>query len=301
MNMTADVFISYSRKNKRFADILAADLRDHQVTVWLDTLEIEPGDRPRQRIEDAIEQCTFFCLIISEASMSSFYVRKLELEAAFAKMISSRRDTFILPLLRQKPKSNLPLMLRSFHYLDCSNIKKVKLSDENFTGPRLYKNLDTSFTGHMVGVGPIHQIPHHGAAVCLYFHDGRVRTMETYLDGKPDATKSVIYDEKMRVFEIVLFRDNKVVDTWQYIYDLHTGLRSQKIVYKPGQKPHLVMEYDQHGRRISESYYLQDGQADDSKGYAQIRWTFDADGKEVTETRLDAGQNVIWARDNGTL
>jgi hypothetical protein len=259
-----DVFVSYSRRNSAFVDRLVADLKDHHVSVWLDRLEIEVGDQPRRRIEAAIDACRYFLLIVSEASMRSYYVRQLELEAAFTRMIRTGRENLILPIIREHPKESLPLMLSSFHYLECTNskkykrslsqlVKKIKLSDERFTGVRIYKNLDTSLTGQMVGVGdPLHQVPLHGYCVRMFYHDGIVKTMETITDGKVDGTKSVIYDEHGRVYEIVLFRDNRVVDTWRYIYDPKTGRREKKLIINPGEEPHLEVFYDEVGRRIAE-------------------------------------------------
>jgi hypothetical protein len=304
MRLPTDVFICYSRKNSRFVDQLVRDLEDHQITVWLDRIELEPGDTPRRKIEEAIDACQFFCFVISEAALNSFYARKLELEAAFTKMINTGREGFILPILREKPSKPLPLMLGSLHYLDCTTnmkykenlkrlVKKVKLEDENFTGARIYKNLDTSFSGHMVGVGPIRQIPHHGAAVRLYFHNGRVRTMETFTDGVPDGAKSVIYEAQMRVHEIVLFRNNRVVDTWKYEYDSVTGLRCKKYVYRPGQNPHLEMTYDKHGNRTSERHLNPDGTLDDSQGFAVQEWLFNDKGEPVTERFLDKYGSVV--------
>lgn len=257
----SDVFISYSRKNSKFVDKLVADLKDHNIAAWVDRLEIEVGDQPRTRIEDAIDKCRYFCLVISDASMKSYYVRKIEIETAFTKLIDSKREDFILPLLRQKPTGKLPLMLRSIHYLDFrspmlykTNIsklaKKIQLPAENFTGEVVYKNISTSAYGHLSGMGEIDDITLRGTCVKAFFHDGLIRTAEFYAEGKEDAVKGFVYDEKNRVREIVLFRDNKVVDTWQYHYDEQTGVVTKKLIIRPGQSPHLEELYDKHGNKV---------------------------------------------------
>jgi len=171
-----DVFVSYSRKNSDFVDTLAADLKDHNISVWIDRLEIEVGDRPRARIEDAIDKCRYFCLVISDASMKSYYVRQIEIETAFTKMLESKRANFIFPILRQKPKDRLPLMLQSIHYLDFTtpmryklNIsklaKKIHLPSERFTGEIVYKNISTSAYGHLSGIGKINDVTMRGNCV----------------------------------------------------------------------------------------------------------------------------------------
>lgn len=262
---TYDAFIAYSRRNRKFVDRLSADLKQHAVAVWMDTTCLEVGDPFRRKIEEAIESSRYFCLVVSPASMRSFYVRRLELETAFTRMVRARRDGFILPLLWRYPAEDLPAMLATFHYLDFSRpahymnnlqrlAKRIKLDDEHFTGARWYKGIDVSPAGILAGVGPpLSQLAIQGACVRLFFEDGRIRSMETYTDGKPDGSKSVGYDAQGRVSEIILFRNNFVVDTWRYEYDPKTGLRKHKYVVPPGGKPHRRFTYDSTGKRIGES------------------------------------------------
>jgi len=66
-----DVFISYSHRNAKFVRRLVDDLRAHGIDPWVDTLELTIGDRPRQRIEAAINDSRYFCLVVSPASMAS--------------------------------------------------------------------------------------------------------------------------------------------------------------------------------------------------------------------------------------
>lgn len=298
MSTTHDVFISYSQKNKSFADRLRGDLEDHHITVWLDRLEIAPGDRPRQKIESAIESSRYFCLIISDAAMKSYYVRQLELEAAFTRMIQSRSQAFILPVLLQRPKVDLPLMLASLQYADFSTasryrnnlqqlVKRIKLGTETFTGARWYKNVDTSLLGTMVGVGPLNRAPMRGTCVRVFYQDGVIRTLETFNDRHRDGAKSISYDERSRVSEIVLFRDSAVVDTWRYEYDPVDGQRAYKYIYNPGEKPHTILEYDKRGNRTSEKYFRQDGSPDGSRGYVAREWQYNKDGEMVGELRID--------------
>jgi hypothetical protein len=188
-------------------------------------------------------------------------------------MIDSKREDFILPLLRKKPKGKLPLMLRSIHYLDFrssmlykTNIsklaKKIQLPAENFTGEVVYKNISTSAYGHLSGLGEIDDITLRGTCVKAFFHDGLIRTAELHAEGKEDAVKAFVYDEKNRVREIVLFRNNRVVDTWQYHYNEETGIVTKKLIIRPGQNPHLEETYDEHGNKI-ESHSLAPGQLND--------------------------------------
>ncbi len=306
----ADVFIAYSRKNSQFVDQLVADLKDHQITVWMDRISIDPGDKIRQRIERAIENATYFCFVITKASMDSYYAREIELESAITHMIEARKSSFIIPILREKPTRRLPLTIRDLHHIDFSTsmkyrknisklVKKIKLDDERFTGMRLYKGVDTSFEGTMVGVGPIQRIASSGPSFEVFFEDGRIRSMNWYENGKPRAAKCVIYDTQDRVVEIVIFIDSKVIDTWRYVYDSKTGRRIEKHVVYPGRLPSEIHRYDQAGRKISETYLDQNGKVDKSKRVSLKEWRFNHDCKLLEEIWKNA-LNKVMKRITGT-
>jgi hypothetical protein len=84
--------------------------------------------------------------------------------------------------------------------------------------------------------------------------------METYTDNKPDGVKCVGYDDKMRVREITLFRDNKVIDTWFYTYN-RGGRRAHKDIAKPGLRSHVRLFYDTEGNRIREELLTSEGRS----------------------------------------
>lgn len=94
-----DVFLSYSRKNAKAVQRIAADMEDQGISVWLDSIELTVGERFHRSIERGIEECRFFCIILSDASMASYYVREIEFEQAFARMVVERRESFILPIV----------------------------------------------------------------------------------------------------------------------------------------------------------------------------------------------------------
>jgi hypothetical protein len=300
----SDVFISYSRADRAFVDRLVADLRDHHIDVWLDTLELVVGDQFRHRVEEGIEGSRYFCIVISPAAMSSFFVRRFELEPALTRMIAERRIGYVLPLLLKKPRRALPAMLRTLQYLDFSDmrtyldnlqrlVRRLRLDSESFCGSRLYKNVDTALTGTMVGVGPLKQLPHHGAAVRVHYTDGRIVSMETYTDGKPDGAKSVIYDQHKRVSEIVLFRKDQVVDTWYYVYSRTTGKRKYKLISRPGARPHLRIEYDAAGYKITEAYLAADGTPDAARRFCTVKYTYNKDGSLSSTRYLNAGGGPV--------
>jgi SAM-dependent methyltransferase len=71
--MAAHVFISYSRTDRSSAQRLAEFLTGSGIAVWYDH-EVQPGDRFSKRIQDAIDGCAAFVLLVSSASNASEWV-----------------------------------------------------------------------------------------------------------------------------------------------------------------------------------------------------------------------------------
>ncbi len=102
-------FISYSRVNKDFALKLAKELRSAGFDIWLDQLDIPTGARWDDALEDALDACKIFMVILTPASISSENVKD---EIGYAIDHGKR----ILPVLLEDTK--IPLRLRRFQWVD---------------------------------------------------------------------------------------------------------------------------------------------------------------------------------------
>lgn len=102
-------FISYSRINKDFALTLAKELKASGFNIWFDQLDIPTGSRWDDEIEQALEECEIFMVILTPASSKSDNVKD---EIGFAIDTNKR----ILPILLENAK--VPLRLRRFQYVD---------------------------------------------------------------------------------------------------------------------------------------------------------------------------------------
>jgi hypothetical protein len=102
-------FISYSRINKEFALELALELRSSGFDIWLDQLDIPTGSRWDDEVEQALDSCEIFMVILTPASSTSDNVKD---EIGYA-IDSGKR---ILPILLENAK--VPLRLRRFQYVD---------------------------------------------------------------------------------------------------------------------------------------------------------------------------------------
>ncbi len=103
------VFISYSRKDDRFAQRLAADLRDAGFVVWIDLDELSGGQVWTDQIENALRACDLFVAVLSPDAMESIWVKK---EITMALNLGKQ----IMPVMTRTV--NIPLALIDIQYVD---------------------------------------------------------------------------------------------------------------------------------------------------------------------------------------
>jgi hypothetical protein len=109
-NDASAAFISYSRQDSEFALRLAADLKAASANVWLDQLDIAPGERWDRAVEQALQRCPRMLLILSPAAVESDNVMD---EVSFA--LDERKT--IIPIMFED--CIVPFRLRRVQYIDC--------------------------------------------------------------------------------------------------------------------------------------------------------------------------------------
>jgi hypothetical protein len=102
-------FISYSREDSEFALRLAWDLKGAGARVWLDQLDIQPGQRWARAVQEAMTDAPLLLVILSPSSVSSINV---EDEVAFA----LEEHKTVIPIFFQECK--VPFRLRPFQHAD---------------------------------------------------------------------------------------------------------------------------------------------------------------------------------------
>ena len=113
--MTQDAqtaFFSYCREDSEFVLQLAEDLKAAGANVWLDQLDIVPGQRWARAVQDALTNCHRLLVILSPSSVNSTNV---EDEVAFA----LEEHKTVIPVLYRDCK--VPFQLRPFQYVDFRN------------------------------------------------------------------------------------------------------------------------------------------------------------------------------------
>jgi hypothetical protein len=102
-------FFSYCRDDSKFALRLAGDLKAAGADVWLDQLDILPGQRWDRTVEDALTNCSRMLVILTPASVNSTNVMD---EVSFA---LEAQKTVIPVLFRD---CAIPFRLRRVQHID---------------------------------------------------------------------------------------------------------------------------------------------------------------------------------------
>jgi TonB family protein len=102
-------FFSYSRDDSEFALRLAEDLKAAGAYVWLDQLDIQPGQRWARAVQDALSNSPRLLVILSPSSVNS---NNVEDEVTFA----LEEHKTVIPVFYRDCK--VPFQLRPFQYVD---------------------------------------------------------------------------------------------------------------------------------------------------------------------------------------
>ncbi len=102
-------FISYSRHDSEFVMRLASDLKKAGASVWLDQLDISPGQRWDRAVEGALETSPALLVVLSASSVDSMNVMD---EVSFA---LEKKKTVVPILMEDCP---IPFRLRRIQHVD---------------------------------------------------------------------------------------------------------------------------------------------------------------------------------------
>lgn len=106
------VFISYSSKDRAYADRLVDSLRQKGVHVWYDQTEIDVGQNIHDKVLEGLLEVDFLAIVLTPRSLESAWIRE-ELSLAKQRELEEH-NVIILPLLFEQV--TLPLHLRSRKY-----------------------------------------------------------------------------------------------------------------------------------------------------------------------------------------
>lgn len=121
----AKVFLSHSSKDKPFVRLLAEDIKASGVPIWIDEVELLPGDSIIREISQAIVEASYVLGCLSRHSVTSNWVRE-ELEIAATRGINNNH-VVVVPLLLDD--CEIPAFLAPKLYVD---FRQAVQYDESF-------------------------------------------------------------------------------------------------------------------------------------------------------------------------
>jgi hypothetical protein len=104
-------FLSYSRSDQELALRLAAYVRSHDISLWVDQLDIRPSEHWDRAIERAVNNCRGIVVILSPRSVASDNVAD---EISFA--LDAGKS--VLPVMIER--CNLPLRITRMQVIDAT-------------------------------------------------------------------------------------------------------------------------------------------------------------------------------------
>jgi len=125
------VFISYSSKDKIFVQRLSSDLDKYSdIDVFVDQLEINPGDMIPKRIEEGISEAEVFILVLSPDSVNSTWV---DYERQAWLMMQIEEEKLAKEESRSPKRRLIPVL-----YRDCQKpaflqpVHHISITDKNY-------------------------------------------------------------------------------------------------------------------------------------------------------------------------
>lgn len=103
------VFLSWASEDRELAGRLANALQAAGVAIWWSEWEIRTGDSIRQRIDEALGECTHFLVLLTPTSVTKPWVNA-ELDAGFVLAMESR--VRLLPIRYRLSTADMPALTR---------------------------------------------------------------------------------------------------------------------------------------------------------------------------------------------
>ena len=111
-------FVSHATADHPFVERFAADLRENGVDAWFSKWEIKPGDSIPAKIDEGLEDCEFFIIVLSKNSINRPWVQT-ELDAATIRKLTGKVRK-IIPV-KIEDCGDLPPTLGALLWEDFSN------------------------------------------------------------------------------------------------------------------------------------------------------------------------------------
>ncbi|MBI5962672.1 MAG: TIR domain-containing protein [Chloroflexi bacterium] len=118
-----NVFISYSHFDKKYAELIAKELKKAKHKVWIDTWKLRAGDNWIEKINEGLKETDALIVIVSENSLRSESVNQEISAIAFGDISNKQRR--IIPVLVDK--AQIPSFLAKYIWIDFTSDAQLGL------------------------------------------------------------------------------------------------------------------------------------------------------------------------------
>jgi hypothetical protein len=115
---TYDCFVSYAREDEKEVEALVRTLKEvsPEMRIFLDKLEIQPGESWQAQLDEALEGCRKVIAVYSPSYLQSKVCIE---EFNMARLRHRESDAGVLVPIYLRSVEKLPLYMRSLNYVDC--------------------------------------------------------------------------------------------------------------------------------------------------------------------------------------
>ncbi len=115
------VFISHSQKDSDIANFLTETCRDAGISTWDASSQIQYGENFQEKINEAIESCNVFVVLVSQSTQSDSPLREW---SAICERNWTQPEVRIIPV--RLDESEVPAFLKGLKTLDGRNKQALK-------------------------------------------------------------------------------------------------------------------------------------------------------------------------------
>jgi hypothetical protein len=150
--MSGHVFISHSSENRDEANEVSAFIEANGVKTWIAPRDVRPGMDYSEQLQQAIEECVAFVVLVTDMANKSPYVRA-ETEMAF----STHKPIFPLRSSDIQPAAGLAFFLKIRHWTDAYGKGRDAAMDRLVLELRTVSGVPDDKT--RIAAGPVPAVP----------------------------------------------------------------------------------------------------------------------------------------------
>ncbi len=216
------VFLSFGWEDKELAEVIAKELMRNGIDVWWAKWEISAGDSLRQKIDEGLDDCTHFIVLLSPTAIEKAWVKQ-EMDAGLVRML--REKCKFIPLRFNLSHEQLPPLL--------SGQFSPEIDDEHNVS-QLINDIHGISSKPILGKAPIDEkLPETGFSVAA------TAIAKVFCEKSETGT---CHDPSLKLEQLVEMTGYTEEDVEDALYELRSLVKSGH--YDNGPENELFVEFD---------------------------------------------------------